>query len=99
MAASAMLAALLGYGPALILAPATLIWQWQTELLDKLGIPSAVWFSQEQAWLDQNGRFLSPRKDPSFITRCPHKIAIISTGLIVQQCIDAKFTRLSTVQY
>lgn len=93
MAASAVLTALLGDGPALILAPATLTWQWQAELLDKLGVPSAVWSSEMQSWLDPNAHLLSPRKDPSFISRCPHKIAIISTGLIVQQFSDGKFIK------
>jgi hypothetical protein len=35
--------------PVLILVPATLIWQWQEELEDKLGIPAAVWT------VDRNG--------------------------------------------
>ena len=43
LAASAMLAALLDDGPVLILCPSTLTLQWQVELKDKLGIPSAVW--------------------------------------------------------
>lgn len=43
--ASAMIAVLLNDGPVLILCPATLTLQWQVELADKLGIPSAVWLS------------------------------------------------------
>lgn len=85
MATSALISALLGDGAILILAPATLTWQWQTELLDKLGIPSAVWSSQDKSWLAPDGRLLSPRQEPSFISRCPHKIAIVSTGLILHQ--------------
>lgn len=89
MAVSALLSALLGDGAILILAPATLTWQWQTELLDKLGIPSAVWSSQDKSWLGPDGRNLSPRQDPSFISRCPYKIAIVSTGLIMHQRDDS----------
>ena len=43
LAASAMLSALLDDGPVLILCPSTLTFQWQVEMADKLGIPSAVW--------------------------------------------------------
>ena len=47
---SALVCALLGDGPVLILCPATLTGQWQMELKDKLNIPSAVWLSTEKAW-------------------------------------------------
>jgi SNF2 family DNA or RNA helicase len=52
LAASAMLAALLDDGPVLILCPSTLTLQWQVELKDRLGIPSAVWSSTKKVWLD-----------------------------------------------
>ena len=39
----------------LILCPATLTLQWQVELADKLGIPSAVWSSTKKLWLDHRG--------------------------------------------
>lgn len=55
LAASAMVSALLDDGPVLILCPATLTMQWQVELADKLGIPSAVWSSTKKLWLDPNG--------------------------------------------
>ncbi len=42
LAASAMISALLDDGPVLILCPSTLTLQWQVELADKLGIPSAA---------------------------------------------------------
>jgi PAS domain-containing protein len=42
MAAAALVLSLLDDRPVLILAPATLIWQWQEELDDKLGIPAVV---------------------------------------------------------
>jgi superfamily II DNA or RNA helicase len=83
LAASAMLAVLLDDGPVLILCPATLIFQWQVELKDKLGIPSAVWLSAKKMWVDDQGHLIKTR-GPEDITRCPFRIAIVSTGLIVQ---------------
>ncbi len=50
LAASAMLAALLDDGPVLILCPSTLTFQWQVELKDRLGVPSAVWLSNKKVW-------------------------------------------------
>ncbi len=52
MAAAALVLSLLDDKPVLILAPATLIWQWQEELEDKLGMPAAVWSTQKKCWLD-----------------------------------------------
>jgi hypothetical protein len=82
LAASAMLAALLDDGPVLILCPATLTLQWQVELKDKLGIPSAVWLSAKKVWVDEHGHVIKTR-GPEDITRCPFRIAIVSTGLII----------------
>ena len=81
LAASAMVASLLGDGPALILCPATLCAQWQVELKDKLGIPSAVWLSNRKVWLDHNGNVIKTRGAED-IVRCPYRIGIVSTGLI-----------------
>ena len=50
LAGSALVSALMGDGPVLILCPATLTTQWQMELKDKLNIPSAVWLSSQKAW-------------------------------------------------
>jgi SNF2 family DNA or RNA helicase len=85
MATSALISALLDDGPVLILTPSTLTLQWQIEMMDKLGIPSAVWSSQKKVWLGVDGQVLSPRGDSASIKKCPHKIAIISTGLIMHQ--------------
>src|SRR6516165_7730538 len=52
LAVSAVLGSLLGDGPVLILCPSTLTLQWQVELKDMLGIPSAVWLSSKKVWLD-----------------------------------------------
>jgi hypothetical protein len=93
MAASALVSALLGDGPVLILTPSTLTLQWQTELLDKLGIPSAVWSSQHKVWLGTEGQVLSPRGEGEFIRKCPHSIAIVSTGLITHQRKHGEFIK------
>lgn len=81
LAASAMIAALLGDGPVLILCPSTLTVQWQVEMYDKLGIPSAVWSSNKKTWLDPQGHVIKTRGAEDII-RCPFRIAIVSTGLI-----------------
>lgn len=82
LAASAMVSALLDDGPVLILCPSTLTLQWQVELKDKLGIPSAVWLSAKKVWVDHMGHTIKTRGAED-VTRCPFRIAIVSTGLIV----------------
>lgn len=84
LATAALVANLLGDGPVLILCPAPLTLQWQTELLDKLAIPSAVWVSQGKYWQDAQGHIIRTRGIED-IARCPVQIAIVSTGLIIQQ--------------
>ena len=84
LAASAMISALLDDGPVLILCPSTLTLQWQVELADKLGIPSAVWLSGKKEWIDPKGHVIKTR-GPEDIARCPFRIAIVSTGLIVHE--------------
>jgi len=81
LAASAMISVLLDDGPVLILCPSTLTLQWQVELADKLGIPSAVWSSTKKVWIDPKGHIIKTR-GPEDIARCPFRIAIASTGLI-----------------
>lgn len=81
LAASAMVAALLDDGPVLILCPSTLTFQWQTELKDRLGIPSAVWHSTKKVWVDPEGRVVRTR-GPEDIARCPYRVALVSTGLV-----------------
>jgi SNF2 family DNA or RNA helicase len=85
MATSALVSTLLEDGSVLILVPSTLTVQWQIEMMDKLGIPAAVWSSQKKVWLGVEGQILSPRKDAASIKKCPYRIAIISTGLIMHQ--------------
>ncbi|MGJ4905498.1 helicase-related protein [Bradyrhizobium sp. HKCCYLS2058] len=83
MAAAALVLSILDDKPVLILAPATLIWQWQEELEDKLGVPAAVWSTTKKCWLDGKRRPLTQKGDPSFAAKCPWRVGIISTGLIV----------------
>jgi hypothetical protein len=83
MAAAALVLSMLDDKPVLILAPATLIWQWQEELEDKLGVPAAVWSTQKKCWLDGERRPLTQKGDPTLVAKCPWRIGIMSTGLIV----------------
>jgi superfamily II DNA or RNA helicase len=78
LALSAQLMALSGSKPILIIVPKTLIWQWQDEMKNLLGMPSAVWTGRE--WQDENDIKYPPTDD---IRKCPRKVGIISQGLIV----------------
>ncbi len=69
--------------PMIIFAPATLCEQWQTELLDKLGIPTARWQTARKVWLDSNERSISPA-GAGHIAACPLRIGIVSTGLMMR---------------
>lgn len=83
MASAALVLSILDGGPVLVLAPATLTWQWQAELWDMLGVPAAVWSTQGKQWIDPEGYPLTPKGDVSFAGRCPWRFGIMSTGLIV----------------
>jgi hypothetical protein len=76
--------------PIVIFAPATLCEQWQTEMIDKLGIPCARWHSSRKEWLDPEGRAISP-SGAEHIARCPLRIGIVSTGLMVQPSREKEF--------
>ena len=84
LATSALVSALLNDGPVLILCPSTLTFQWQTELKDRLGIPSAVWHSNKKVWIDPDGHLIRTRGEED-IARCPFQIALVSTGLIFHE--------------
>jgi len=90
LGASAMISALLGDGPVLILCPSTLTVQWQVELYDKLGIPSAVWSSNKKVWFDPKGHVIKTRGAED-ITRYPLRIAIVSTGLIFHDSNERQY--------
>lgn len=53
LALAALLMALTGDKPVLILVPKQLMLQWQDELRDLLGIPSAAWLGD--VWRDEQG--------------------------------------------
>lgn len=75
LAMAGLLMALYGQKPILVIVPKTLMAQWQTELSDLLGIPSAIWKSNR--WVDENDVSY-----PLAITKCPRRIGIISQGII-----------------
>ena len=73
--------------PVVIFAPATLTEQWQTEMLDKLGIPTARWDTVGKVWLDADERVLSPAGRGQ-IAHCPLRIGIVSTGLMMRDSLE-----------
>ena len=80
LAMAAQLMALSGDQPVLILAPKPLIWQWQSELQTLLDLPAAVWNGKN--WVDEN-RLEYPSAGPEAIRKCPRRVGIVSTGLII----------------
>lgn len=87
IAASALVSALLDQKPILILVPSTLTEQWQIELKDRLGMPTARWNSNRKCWIDPEGRVIKGQGTPD-VGRCPYAIGIVSTGLIVHGMDD-----------
>ena len=81
LALSALLMALEGDKPILIITPKTLIWQWQDEMINLLDMPSAVW--NGRCWVDEN-QFEYPVKEEFAMDKCPRRVGIISQGLIVR---------------
>lgn len=79
LALSAQLMALYGDKPVLVIAPKTLICQWQEEINGLLDMPSAVWDGKD--WIDENGQKHQSLGDDS-IKKCPRKVGIVSQGLI-----------------
>jgi superfamily II DNA or RNA helicase len=76
-----------GQKPVVIFAPATLCEQWQTEMIDKLGVPCARWETQKKVWLDHEDRPISPSGWDQ-IARCPLRIGIVSTGLMMRDSLE-----------
>jgi len=81
LAMSAMLIALTGEKPILIICPKTLVWQWQGEMRELLGMPSAVWDGRN--WIDEHG-IEHPSSGPESIRKCPRKVGIVSSGLVTR---------------
>lgn len=79
LAMVAQLIALTGNKPILIIAPKTILRQWQAEMLDLLDMPSAVWNGKQ--WVDERG-IEYPVVGPESIRKCPRRVGIISSGLI-----------------
>ena len=78
--------------PVLILAPATLCEQWQTEMIDKLGIPCARWKTSKKCWVDHQDIKISPGGTIE-VTKCPRRIGIVSTGLINQDSDEKNYLK------
>jgi superfamily II DNA or RNA helicase len=81
LAIAAMLMALYGDKPVLILVPKPLLLQWQDEMWNLLELPSAVWNGKQ--WVDENG-LEYPAIGASGIKQCPRRIGIVSQGLITR---------------
>lgn len=73
--------------PVVIFAPATLCEQWQTEMIDKLGIPCARWDTLRKVWLDVDERSISAAGREQ-IAKCPLRIGIVSTGLMLRDSLE-----------
>ncbi|MDP3106093.1 MAG: phospholipase D-like domain-containing protein, partial [Candidatus Methanoperedens sp.] len=82
LAMVAQLMALTVDKPILILAPKTLIWQWQDEMTERLDLPSAVWNGKQ--WVDEQG-IEYPVVGPEGIKKCPRRIGVVSYGLITKR--------------
>lgn len=78
LAMSAMLMALWGDKPVLIIAPKALLWQWQDEMLTLLDMPSAVWNGRQ--WVDEN-QIIYPVMGAKGVQKCPRRVGIVSQGL------------------
>jgi SNF2 family DNA or RNA helicase len=77
------LAALSGDKPILVLLPPSLMIQWQEELSEMLGVPSARLSRNYSGslWITNDGRKTPNRKEPVLLN-CPTRIGLVSTGLV-----------------
>ncbi|WP_422139945.1 phospholipase D-like domain-containing anti-phage protein [Endozoicomonas sp. ALC020] len=76
--------------PVIIFAPATLCEQWQTEMMDKLGVPCARWNTEKKVWWDHDDRAVSP-SGTEHIAKCPLRIGIVSTGLMMRDSLEKQY--------
>lgn len=95
LAMSAMLMALHGDKPVLVLCPKPLVKQWQEELLDLLDFPVAYWDGKR--WVDELGN-AHPSEGPQSILSCPRKMGIVSQGLITSGTEVADILKLRTYE-
>lgn len=94
LAMSALLIALTGERPILVICPKTLVWQWQGEMRDLLDMPSAVWTGRQ--WVDEHN-IEYPVLGPEGIRKCPRRVGIVSAGLITRRSEAAE--HLLTLHY
>ena len=94
LALAAKLMALWGGGRVLVVAPKTLLSQWQDELWTLLALPSAVWIGR--GWEDERGMFY-PAVGVEGLRRCPRRLGLVSGGLITQGGPAGEI--LSSLQY
>lgn len=73
-------------GPILILAPKSLLQQWQDELMKFLLLPSARW--NGRAWVDEND-LEYPSEGSKSLGKCPRRIGLVSQGLVVRGLSEA----------
>ena len=94
LALSAMLMALEGDKPVLVLCPKPLMVQWQDELRDLLAMPSAYWDGRR--WIDEQG-IEYPVGGAEFFRKCPRRVGLVSQGLVtagsevVDQLLNTKY--------
>jgi len=81
LALAAKLMALYGEKPILILVPRGLLTQWQDEIWNLLALPSARWTGKQ--WIDEQG-VVYPELGLAGLKKCPRRIGIVSTGLIIR---------------
>jgi superfamily II DNA or RNA helicase len=100
LAISAQLMALAGDRPVLILAPKTLVCQWQDELQNLLDLPSALWNGKQ--WIDELGNEYPIIGDEG-ILKCPRRIGIVPYSIITYGYHRPENTKipelLKTLQY
>ena len=94
LALSALLIALTGERPILVICPKTLIWQWQGEMRDLIDMPSAVWTGRQ--WVDEH-KIEHPIVGPEGIRKCPRRVGIVSAGLPTRRSEAAE--HLLTLHY
>jgi superfamily II DNA or RNA helicase len=79
LALVAKLMALWGTGRVLVVAPKTLLIQWQEEMWSLLALPSARWTGR--SWVDEQAG-MHPISGPMDLHRCPRRVGLVSAGLI-----------------